>query len=278
MNNIGKITDIPKNDLSNNLIEAGSKLIYLDHDVCLRIVHFMENKTLECFIQASISTKKLVLLVNEERNKKISGIKFGQLEWLSWYNFYIPYEPLLPHKIIEILEDPCPLSKSSIVKYGHTYKVKDTHIFTLIPQGMSKKLFGEISPINKGYNIKSNDEVINFLDKPAKRSCWVIMTKDVINSSRGLDFKAQLNLVATFSIREFKYRAPKSLEAIVSILTRKISSGECFFNEFPWTYTRCLDVFEDKQVVIGGCGSNGICVSTEFYIRVIYGMSMVLEW
>lgn len=243
-------------------------------DVCLRITQFLNTEALEIFMQVSKRTKNLVFLVNEERRKKVSGIAFGVVEWLSWYDFNIPFEPLLPHNIIEVLENSSPLSDDC--------KVKDSHTLKLIPQGMSEKIFGEIGikkfPTTQGYNKSSNIDVINALDKPVVKSYWVIMTKDVIFGSRGLNFKSQLNLVAKFSLDlGFNYRAPKSLEAIISILSHKARSGECRFHEYPWTYTRYLNVINDAQVVIGGCGFNGVCVSTEFYIRVYYGMAGVLE-
>ncbi|MBA3602620.1 MAG: hypothetical protein H0W50_03050 [Parachlamydiaceae bacterium] len=88
------------------------------------------------------------------------------------------------------------------------------------------------------------------------------MSKDVLNGSRGEDFKKQQEMVVELSQNaNDNWEVPTALEAAVSILTHQIRSGESLFSNPP-TYTRCLDVFENCQVVVGGFVPSGLSVDS----------------
>ncbi len=92
------------------------------------------------------------------------------------------------------------------------------------------------------------------------------MSKDVLNESRSKNFEAQQKMVAVLSQNaNVNCEIPTALEAAVSILTHHVRSGERLFSRDPVTYTRCLDMYEDCQVVVGGFAPSGLLVSCRNY-------------
>ena len=98
-------------------------------------------------------------------------------------------------------------------------------------------------------------------------SYWVLMTRDVLGGSTGETYATQKALVAQHESRTgLPYKLPGVLEAATAILSHYVCSGERFYTDSPWTYTRCRELVvhreSDCPVVVGGFSSGGFYVSS----------------
>ena len=195
---------------------------------------------------------------------------FGAAEWARYLG-EVGAEPSLPSNIAEILDSPCPFWPDRLVK--------DTHLLVLIPAAVdsepfSLNLLGELvkSPKSGGYATKyryytSDTQAQHGAQSPGT-SYWVLMTRDVLEGSRGRTYASQQALVATHASRTgLRYELPGALEAATVILSHYVRSGERLYPNSPWTYTRCQELVEwsgqsgiSYPVAVGGLSSRGIDV------------------
>ena len=91
------------------------------------------------------------------------------------------------------------------------------------------------------------------------RTQWVLMTRKVLKGSRSISLEEQEKLVLEYGKQ--KYVVPKALEAAVCIFTEYARSGTRLFNnDSEETYTRCEEVIEGNQLIVGGFAPAGLCV------------------
>ncbi|MBA3603932.1 MAG: hypothetical protein H0W50_09920 [Parachlamydiaceae bacterium] len=233
----------------------------LPMDVVREITNYADfdaSKNLSCVSKA---INNVISIRNVKRKNLIKETAFGKEEWLKFYDLDTGIEPMLPRDIIEILNSPCYMDP--------TRSLKDTHILTLIPKDVSVKSFGELAkkyfPISTGYAY-AFEAILEKLVTPNDKSYWALMSKDVLNGSRGECFETQYEMVGKLSQHAMvNCEVPSALEAAISILTHQVRLGERLFSDNPEAYTYCLEAYNDYQVFLGGFASAGLSVSIILY-------------
>ena len=122
--------------------------------------------------------------------KIISHIKrpsmvFGKREWADHFGD-IGEEPPLPLNIKQILNAPCPMWPEK--------KVYETHLLTIIPetvngQSLNLRFLRELvlHPL-KGPSTRYSYYYNEYVDPPAPRSHWTLLSRDVIPGSQNIEF------------------------------------------------------------------------------------------
>ncbi len=252
------VSSFSENSIRNDITLTVTS-IYCEHlpmDVIPEIIKYTDFDTSKNFFSVSKYIRKVIFIQNEERRKSVKGIAFGKEEWLKFYDVDIGNEPLLPRDIIEILNRPDHLDP--------TRSLRNTHTLTLIPR-VSVKSIGELNkkyfPTSTGYG-HAYQPVLDQLETPNDKSYWSLMSKEVLNGSRDKNYETQQKMVAVLSKNaKVNCEIPTALEAVVSILTHHVRSGERLFSVNPETSTRCLDVYKCNPVVVGHFAPSGL----EFY-------------
>ncbi len=220
------------------------------NEVFLEITKYADFDTSKILLSVSKVMNNVISSQNEARRKLVNGMAFGKEEWLKFYDLDIGKEPLLPRDIVEILNSPCHMDP--------TRSLRDTHILTLIPKGLTIKSFGEHA---KKYFLASivyncaYQPIHDALETPNDKSYWVLMSKNVLNGSKGHSFKKQQEMVFKLSQNtNVNCEFPIALEAAVSILTHQIRSEELLFSGYLGSHICCLEEFSNYQLVFGGLG------------------------
>lgn len=152
---------------------------FLYSDIIYKIVLNLGFKDLRAFSQVSKGCHGMVSNVNEQRKADVKEITFGKNEWFIYFNLIVKVEPTLPHNIIKILNEPCPIDP--------TKKVRDTYILTLIPRDLSLKRFQNFSEnLNLPFYFNANVEELSkeFLEISNEKSYWALMKKDMIGRNQ----------------------------------------------------------------------------------------------
>ncbi len=168
--------------------------------------------------------------------------------------------PPLPEDIIQILNSPCPWLEGK--------KMFETHMLVLIPatvngNPLTLNTIGVLVKTPKmgnktEYQYIGEDLKIEHGSIAIEKSYWVLMTKDVLEGSRGKSRKNQLALAAS----QTGYQAPTLREAIFSIFMRYVSKEERLFSKDPWTLTCCQEQSRDgRKSVVGAFAPAGLYVS-----------------
>jgi hypothetical protein len=216
-------------------------------------------------------------------------IAFGNDKWIQAYGIEIKEEDIgkdleaLPENILEILESTCPTDSSK--------KIKDTHMLVWMPQtiimdgkeqNLTLNTFGQLikkkhfSANKGGYRYISPEILKQIGDKTLTKGQWVLMTKDVLEGSRGKDYSVQQTLVSDLAKKSgMSYEVPTVLEATVCILAEYVSKGARLFSGSPNTYTRCQEKLEGDsyQVTVGGFASAGLYLRDDFYDNFLIGVA-----
>ena len=202
---------------------------------------FKENST----IQQPIVEKELKELGKKKFKEEV--IVEDCLERKEWEVVFgeVGDVPSLPSDIEQILNSDCP--------YFEGKKIKETHLLTLIPKTVNKKpltlrSLGNLRGTTK-YDVLN---VEKHADTPVKKPYWVLVTKDVIPSSRNKNFKEQQSLVA------INYSIPKAIEVAVTILLHQAKTGESLYSDNPLTYTLCEEKVGAYQICVGSMGKAGL--------------------
>ena len=193
----------------------------------------------------------------------IPDIAFGKAEWEKYFGD-IGEEPPLPANIEGILNEPC--------SFWQGAKVKETHLLVLIPNTVNRKPFtlnwlGKlIQKPKSGYATK-----YLFYAKPARRavgnksyySHWVLMTRDIIPTSRCASYSRCCWLIANHSKNTgLPYELPHLLEATTSILMHYVRTRERLYTNDPWTCTYSQNIDKGGYPLVVGCFvPNGISIN-----------------
>ncbi len=198
---------------------------------------------------------------------------FGEREWINLCGRVAP-APLLPHDFSCIWNGPCPV-------FLGEKRVKDTHMLVYLPKEVDGKplsitSFEEIAkryfPANKdGYGEIWKDILAALGNKtPIEKSCWMLMTKDVLPQSRGKFYYDQKAMVADLAKKALAlYEVPRTLEAAICILAQYFNSHASskirLFSDNPATYTRCQEEVNVRRygVVVGGFALKGLCITLD---------------
>jgi hypothetical protein len=204
----------------------------------------------------------------EEGDKDVCLLALKTLGGLEWRHYFGEVEPApdLPRDIDTILDAPCPFWPEKIVR--------DTHLLVLIPATVdeapfSLNLLGELIQRAKNgehetkYGRYYSDQVrAQFGNSSPGRSYWLLMTRDVLECSRGRGYSAQRALVARYTGGDgLPYEIPGALEAATAILMHHARTRAWLFGGPPWTYTRCQELVDGKYpIVVGGFEPSGLDV------------------
>jgi hypothetical protein len=193
----------------------------------------------------------------------------GEVEWKHYFGEVEP-APDLPKDMATILDSACPIWPGK--------KIRDTHLLMLIPTTVdgapfTLTLLGKlIQHLKNGghktkYRYYSSAVKAKFGRKSPDRSYWLLMTRDVLEGSRGRAYSAQSALVARYTDGDGRlYEVPNALEAATAILMHHARTGEWLFGDNPRSYTRCQELVDGKYaVVVGGFESSGLYVFYDSY-------------
>ncbi len=192
----------------------------------------------------------------------IPEMAFGPEQWEEHFGD-VGEVPPLPDNIEEILASDCPHFPGK--------KVSDTHMLTLIPATVDGKSFtlnrlGELikSP-KKGFATRYNyynEKVCGQIGSQApEKSYWVLMTKGILDGSRGKSRNKQLEVAAG----KKEYEAPTVLEAATTVLMNHVSSGLRLLPHEPWTLTCCLEQINAFKSVVGHFDFSGLSINYAYY-------------
>ena len=160
-----------------------------------------------------------------------NGSIFGAREWETLCGKVGP-APVLPLNIENIWQSQCRAFPGK--------KVHETHMLVYIPTTVDEKpltlnSLGEIAKryfptTYAGYGCIWEDIVAALGNKATiERSCWVLMTKDVLPESRRKNYADQQTMVDALAQRAFAtYEVPRALEAAVCILAQYFGSHTAF--------------------------------------------------
>lgn len=252
-------------DLKNKTLDP---ILLLPPEISLQILGYLNGKELAGCQLVSKTWKQLAsdhtLLVKPSQLKMRFGEElflFGPEEWKKHFG-EIGEVPPFPKNIMQILAKGCP--------HWPEKKVYQTHMLVLIPKTVNEEALtlntlGELVKKPKVGNKTQyryiRDELIEEHGKtPLEESTWVLMTKDVLEGSRGKTRTDQLALAS----EKPGYLAPKLLEAAICIFMKYVVSGERLFytDKEPWTYTCCLEQTAGwRKLVVGGFSPAGLYAS-----------------
>jgi hypothetical protein len=208
-------------------------------------------------------------------SRMASNIAFGAKEWAHYFG-EVGEAPDLPRDIDTILSSTCPFWPEKEV--GHT------HLLVLIPATVdgapfTLSLLEELIQRPKNYGHKTNcvsqsQTKVAFRKSAPGCSYWLLMTRDVLEGSRGRAYAAQSALVARYTSSDGRpYEVPGVLEAATSILMYHTRTRKRLFGDDPGTMTRCQEVEDGNHFVVGGFGSSGLFVGGYDYDRWSIGVS-----
>lgn len=204
---------------------------------------------------------------------------FGERDWMRFCKKVDPAPPI-PLDFYDIWYGPCPIYPEK--------KISETHMLVYIPATVDGKPFtlkklGEITKnffpkIDKGYRHISSD-VVHILGDKSIKSCWVLMTKDVLPGSRNKSYTEQQKIVASLAKISLRYEVPDTLEAATCILAQYFfDSKTCLFSEEPWTHTRCKDEVQSHRIVVGGFSPLGLYIRTPPFDSGEYGVAALFKF
>jgi hypothetical protein len=230
---------------------------------------FLQYRSTSSFVPFEQLRRQGVRLQGLSATTTIPSQAFGAKKWGTYFG-EVGKEPCLPSNIHEILASPCPFWPGNVVK--------DTHLLVLIPATVNDEPFNLNlleqlikSPKGGGYSTEYDYYHINVRGRlgaqSPESSYWILMTRDVLEGSRGETYVTQKALVAQHASRTgLPYKLPGALEAATAILSHYVCSGERLYTDDPWTHTRCQELLvhgeRDYPVVVGGFSFGGFYVSS----------------
>jgi len=140
-----------------------------------------------------------------------------------------------------------------------------------IPKGLTANQLIELikKPIN-GHETKLGNiwpEIVSeYGGKENEESYWFLMSNDVIEGSRDMNYREQKKLVENKTNGECGL--PAYLEALAGCALHHVINGEHLLGRERWTFTRCQDqksIFCRPIVVGGGEGELNVCSDNTFY-------------
>jgi len=198
----------------------------------------------------------------------IPEMAFGRTKWVKYFGHVGP-EPPLPPDIHKILKSRCP--------FWPDKAVEQTHTLTLIPktvngQPFTPTLLGELVKAPKGgghavpgYRYFWEDALKEHGGTPVERSYWVLMPRDVIPGSSKKAYSDQVQLVASYSQKiKIEYRMPNLIDTATSVFMVHADTGVRLLPDSPCMGTRCLEATQGRQLWVGGFGSPGLSVASNW--------------
>jgi hypothetical protein len=217
----------------------------------------------------------------------LNEFKFGRDKWLKIPGVKdVGEEPVLSADQVEKLKAKlcvkCPFFNEPYAIQAHrfedgkTKKAWQTHMLILLPetingQPRTANSIGKIFHFLKegenetGYDYITGTEDSEFRKKPAPKSYFALVTKDVVPGSRRVRYEEKENLV-----KGKGYRVPTLSEAITGIVIMNLGSSEAkkgyFFGREGkcWTFTTTTEKYENWRLAVGGAAPSGLHVRNDF--------------
>jgi len=194
---------------------------------------------------------------------------FGAMSWREYFGVEVSNEPPLPDDTEEILNRISPF-----LLEGETTpsRVSDNHCLVLIPSEVDGEPFTLDAledliqyPLGSAhrtqYELYPSDVRAQFGVVSPDKSYWLLLTRTILEGSRGERYGAQKAMVQKYSRQG--YELPSALEAATGILAHYVRTGERLYGANPLTYTRCTAtqlVNEIWPLVVGGFEASGLPV------------------
>ncbi|WP_194848191.1 putative nucleotidyltransferase substrate binding domain-containing protein [Candidatus Neptunochlamydia vexilliferae] len=203
---------------------------------------------------------------------------FGPKKWKKYFGD-VGKVPPLPPNIEEILNSSCPIWRKK--------KVRETHLLTLVPKTINglpltlntlQRLISR--PKGGGYKAKYNyyNDILKkeLGNQELFYPYWVLMSRDIIPKSQTKTYTVLKAMVKNLSQKSGSlYDIPKTIEALVVILTEHIASGERLYSNNPWTCTRCQEEIGEWNASVGNFSDKGIDLSRQKWLEVRYGTGVI---
>ncbi len=217
------------------------------------------NLLLQKFVNGVLKLKE-TQIGHTSRQWDIDSISFRAKDW----NYYLGIEvdePPLPPNIQEILEAPCPFFEGK--------KVKDTHVLTLIPKGITiEKLQTLTSKAKEGHRTKFRaDEVVweDYKNVSVPETRWILATTNVIPGSQGKSWEEQEEMAKPY--KDQGYEIASVVDLLMSIVLPYVKTGTRAYaddEETPGPSAQCADVRycnwsgKDTHLIIGSFTFKGL--------------------
>lgn len=290
LNYINSFPKIPKNPVIEkkpgifssivlNTMTIGKMILGRNLNICLP--NLQEGIWKNIFSKLDFKSLYQCSLVSHEYNQLVhnpiltkqmiyEGFSFNPLHWNQVFGkgTVSCLEPekafrLLPADIDEILKKPCPIYAQK--------RIIDTHMLVWIPENIKNKnltikSFGKLLKQKlEFYENKAGYRIIwkEVLQQETFeiRSGWVLMTKDIIPGSENQSYeRVQEMLLNINQSNKMDYRLPKTIEAIVCIMTHYFRTKKRLFSMGPFSYLLCHENINSVQAVVGGFMPNGLFV------------------
>jgi hypothetical protein len=91
-----------------------------------------------------------------------------------------------------------------------------------------------------------------------ERFSYAVMTLNVLPDTRSKSYADQEKIA-----RDLGYEVPGVLDAATAILWANQFLGRRYFTDNPWTYTRCKEVVQNYNLVVGGFAPGGLGVDDD---------------
>jgi U-box domain-containing protein len=190
----------------------------------------------------------------------LPAIAFGKEKWATYFGD-VGEEPPLPPDIDKILAAQCPFLPGK--------KVSETHLLVLIPKTvngrpLNLKFLGELvqKPLQGNATKYKNFYLGEYTDPPAPKSHWALMTRDVVEGSRGRSYSDQQKLMTDNNQKaKLPYEIPTVLDAAVCIFMEYVRTGTRLYSDNPYTFTWCQEKYDANwYLVVGGFSAAGLFV------------------
>lgn len=196
------------------------------------------------------------------------GQVFGAREWTDRFGVVVPAAPLLS------------------LRESLFQRLKETHVLVYIPKTVNgepltlksleelvKKHFS-----NSACNFILDPTVDTLKDNSIEKSCWALMTKDILPKSRSKCYADQQAIVANFSAEGLTgYEVPTAIEAAICLIFRKSISSINNPDDDLEIYTRCqertIEGARGFQVAVGNFVSNKLNIDTLDYLSKRCGVA-----
>jgi hypothetical protein len=113
-----------------------------------------------------------------------------------------------------------------------------------------------------GFRFISYSMVDMMGNRSIDKSCWVLMTKNIVPGSRSKSYTEQQRIVAGLAEKSLiGYQVPEALEAAACILSQYFALKIRLFSDAPLTYTRCKENIQGLRAIVGGFYPSGLEIS-----------------
>ena len=218
----------------------------------------------------------LKLRTETEAKMPVYPTSISKEDWINPVAFLAKLPPK-PQALQDYLAAPCPIfggaeGKTRAETHIVVARPKDI-IINGAPVPFTLSTLDKLDKESRGIGCRYIwDEILkaeNNLDTPPEIEFeWLVMTKDVLPGSRHKDYAFQRNLAETKG-----YSVPGFRDAATCILWENRNSGTRFYNDNPWTYTRCHEMLQGYHLVVGGFAPGGLGVSNRYDVPEYIGVA-----